>query len=253
MRAVRRAGFDAVMFWWGDEFEETDSSRYRLFDLAEREGLLCRTVHFPSTNADALWYDNARGIAYEEQFAKALADCRARQIGSIVLHLTRKLITPPPNEIGALRFSRMLDAAAKAGVRIAVENTRFLEYNRFFLRYSDSEAFGFCYDTGHNNCYTPGEDPLGEFGRFLCTTHIHDNDGSADQHHPMGEGTVDFGRVFSRLAALGARELNLESYCNETSASYGKISMEEYLSRSLAHLKACARDNGFDLGKPSDK
>ncbi|MBQ0125887.1 MAG: sugar phosphate isomerase/epimerase [Clostridiales bacterium] len=248
MSAIKRAGFDAVMFWWGDDFEETDTSRYSLFDLSQKAGLICNTVHFPSTHADYLWYDDERGTSIEEQFYGAVSDCRERQISNIVLHLTRKLITPPPNECGVVRFARMLDFAEKAGVKIAVENTRFLDYFRYLLKRTHSEAFGFCYDAGHNNCYTPNEDPLSEFGNLLCTTHIHDNSGLSDEHHPMGEGNVDFDKVFSHLASLGATELNLESYCNKTSALYGKITMDDYLSQTFAKLKACAEKNGFELG-----
>lgn len=247
MHAIRRAGFDAVMFWWGDEYEETDGSRYALFDLAQSDGLLCRTVHFPSTHADRLWHGGLNGEGYEEQFLRAVRDCGEREIKNLVVHLTRKFITPPPNELGADRFRRLCEAAEKANVVIAVENTRFLEYNRYLLARTDSPAVGFCFDCGHARCYTPIEDPLAEFGSRLTTTHIHDNDGGEDQHHPMGEGRVDYADVFSRLAALGAPELNLESYCNETCALYGKITMDDYLARTHKRLAETAQKYGFEL------
>ena len=50
---------------------------------------------------------------------------------------------------------------------------------------------GFCLDVGH--CLTVGADPLGyvrAMGRRLVTTHLHDNDGTADQHLPPGYGAV---------------------------------------------------------------
>ena len=245
IRAIKQAGFDSVMFWWGDEFESTDLPRYELYDLAEREGLSCTTVHFPSDHSDWLWYDDERGAEYEDRFINALSDCGEREIKHIVMHLTRRLITPPPNEIGADRFMRLLDKADKCGVTIAIENTRFLEYNRYILSHIDGGPVGFCYDSGHNNCYTSNEDPLGEFGSMLAATHLHDNDGKSDQHNPMGEGTVDFDLVFSRLASFGAKELNLESYCDEKCALFGRVDMDEYLSLSYNRLTKCALKNGL--------
>ncbi|MBQ0011011.1 MAG: sugar phosphate isomerase/epimerase [Ruminococcus sp.] len=248
MDAIRHARFDAVMFWWGGEYEETDGSRYALFDLAQKNGLLCRTVHYPSTHADWLWHDDLNGASYEEQFRRALADCGERGIRNLVVHTTRKFITPPPNEIGAARFRRLADAAEQAGVTVALENTRFLEYNRYLLARVKSDAVGFCFDCGHAHCYTPIEDPLGEFGSRLATTHIHDNDGGSDEHHPMGEGTVNYADVFARLCALGARELNLESYCNETSLCYrNSVPMDEYLQKTHDRLARTAIKHGFEL------
>ncbi|MCQ2435414.1 MAG: sugar phosphate isomerase/epimerase [Clostridia bacterium] len=247
MRAIRSAGFDSVMFWWGDDFESVDGSRYDLYDTAVRFGLQCTTVHFPSVHSDYLWYDDSRGDGYTEAFLTAIDDCGERNIGHVVIHLTRSLITPPPNEIGVRNFGRMLSAAEKRGVKIAVENTRFLNYNRLIYGRYKSEMLGFCYDCGHNNCYTPTESPLTEFGAALCTTHIHDNDGTGDQHRPMGDGTVNYDSVFSGLKALGARELNLESYDNKWYSLHGRQTMDEYLRMSYTLLHERATKYGFEL------
>ena len=52
MKALADAGFDETMFWWGDEYEQTDGTRVELFDLAVKYGVGVNTCHFPSTNAD---------------------------------------------------------------------------------------------------------------------------------------------------------------------------------------------------------
>ncbi|MBQ6946421.1 MAG: sugar phosphate isomerase/epimerase, partial [Clostridia bacterium] len=36
---------------------------------------------------------------------------------------------------------------------------------------------GFCWDCGHNLCYTPMEDMMAKYGDRLICTHIHDNRG----------------------------------------------------------------------------
>lgn len=241
MKAIAEAGFDETMFWWGDEYEQTDGTRFELFDMAVKFGLGVNTCHFPSTNADYLWYGDERAEKYVKQFNQACCECGERGIKNLVLHLTKKLITPEPNEYGPVNFARMLDSAKRNNIVIAIENTRFLRYNDFILqRFPNEPNIGFCYDCGHNNAYTHDELPLEKYGSMLVTTHIHDNLGPngtpPDQHHLMGEGVIDFDRVFARLKHYGAKRYNLESYCNETSKYYGKLSVEEYLNLSYKTL-----------------
>lgn len=250
MEAIANAGFDETMFWWGDEFEQTDGTRFELFDLAQKNGLGVNTCHFPSTHADFLWYDDERGQAYVQQFEQACKECGERGIRNLVIHLTRKLITPEPNQNGINNFAKMLNAAKRRNVVIAIENTRFLRYNDYILNHFGRDAnIGFCYDCGHNNAYTPSEQPLEKYGDMLVTTHIHDNVGPVgsdpDQHHLMGEGNIDYDKLFARLKHFGAKRINLESYCNETSKYYGKLTVEEFLDLSYKTVSAQMEKSGI--------
>lgn len=250
MQAIADAGFDETMFWWGDEYEQTDGTRFELFDLAQKFGLVVNTCHFPSTNADWLWYDDERSVAYVKQFSDACRECGERGIKNLVLHLTKRLVTPEPNQFGLENFVELLNSAKKNNVVIAIENTRFLRYNDFILEhFGRDENIGFCYDCGHNNAYTPNEQPLEMYGDMLVTTHIHDNVGAVgskpDQHHVMGEGNVNFDNVFARLKFFGAQRYNLESYCNETSCYYGKVTIEQYLEMSFSRLTEQMKKSGI--------
>lgn len=235
MKAIRRAGFEDVMLWWGDEFAESDGTPRQLWRLARAQGLKVRTVHFPSTFAHHLWLAGEEGRQYEQALIAAVADCAAFQIEHLVVHTTRQLITPEPNALGAARLGRVLQRAESEGVNIALENTRFLRYNQYLYHRLDSPRLKFCFDSGHANCYTPNEDPLALFGDRLCSMHLHDNCGpqAGDQHLPIGEGTVDFARLFRRLAALSPTSYNLESHvCQRFMA----LTMEDYLTMSYRRL-----------------
>ena len=252
LAAIKRVGFDETMFWWGDEYEDTDGSRFNLFDTAIRLGLGVNTCHFPSTHADDLWYDGERGSNYVKHFDTACKECGERGVKNLVLHLTRKLVTPEPRETGLVNFAKMLDSARRNNIVIAIENTRFLRYNDYILNSfgRDDPNIGFCFDSGHANAYTPNEQPLELYGDMLVTTHIHDNLGPngtpPDQHHLMGEGVVNFDNVFARLKHFDVKRINLESYCNETSKYLGVLSMDEFIELSYATLTKQMERSGLN-------
>ena len=250
LAAIKRAGFDETMFWWGDEYESTDGSRLALYDTAIKLGLGVNTCHFPSTHADYLWYGGDVAASYVKQFDEACRECGDRGIKNLVVHLTKQTITPPPNDHGFVNFAKMLNSAEKYGVVIAIENTRFLNYNDIILQHFASPYIGFCFDSGHANCYTPDEDPLEKYGKMLVTTHIHDNMGATgnpkpDQHHLMGEGIVNFDKVFAALKKWGVERINLESYCNESSRYYGKLNHEQFLQLSYDTLTKQMEKSGI--------
>lgn len=243
IRGIRRAGFDSVMFWWGDEFEATDGNRYDLIRWAFDEGLSVNTNHFPSFHADYLWRPE-RQEEYIRQLIRALEDCGRYSVENLVLHTTRTVITPPYNESGLNCLARVVRVAEREGVNLALENTRFPAYNDYIYRNISSPRLRLCYDTGHENVYTRGTDILAMFGDRLSTTHIHDNNGLADEHHIIGEGCIDFPPIFKRLAERNVKYYNLETYCNETSVYYGRISMDDFLMEAHKRLMALLAESG---------
>ena len=255
MAAIKAAGFNSTMLWWGEEFVSSDGTKESLLALAKRNGLAVKTVHFPSTNAHQLWLDGEEGELYTHQLLQAVRDCSFYEIPNLVMHLTRKLITVPPNQTGIDRLALVCVEAEKLHVSLALENTRFLAYNRYVYEHLDSPALKFCFDTGHANCYTPDEDPLGLFGSRLATTHIHDNygpaghpdgltapSGATDLHNLIGDGNIDFTAVGRRLHALHNTVWNLESYCFAHSKYYG-LSMQDYLNLSYSKLVALIKSS----------
>ena len=231
LRAVKAAGFDELMIHWQEENGISAKERY---DQALRAGLRIRTVHFPQETAADLWREGDAGDALERHLILALRETGERGIENLVMHTTRRLETPPPNKTGARRILHAAEAAEKAGVNIAVENTRFLQYNQYLFSTVPSSRLTFCYDCGHAHCFTPGYDPLSLFGHRMTTMHLHDNHGQRDEHLLIGEGTVDLSLTFSRLAALHPVSYNLESRYRG-----GEWTMEEYLAVAYGRLKYC--------------
>ena len=64
---------------------------------------------------------------------------------------------------------------------------------------------GICFDVGHWRSFAGKKDPaeldpwLDAFHPFALHLHLHDNDGSFDQHLGLGKGDVPFGALFAKL------------------------------------------------------
>ena len=66
------------------------------------------------------------------------------------------------------------------------------------LEQMKSSWFGFCLDTGHQHSFsaTTLDKWLQAVWPHLKEVHLHDNDGSYDDHFPVGAGTIDFNYLF---------------------------------------------------------
>ena len=109
---------------------------------------------------------------------------------------------------------------------------------------------GFCWDTGHNNCYTPDIDMMALYGDRLICTHINDNLGIVehppaitwhdDVHYMPFDGTVDWNAAAARIRAAGySGTLTLELTSKKKvpqnpDTRYERMSFEEFVRESYA-------------------
>ncbi len=93
--------------------------------------------------------------------------------------------------------------ASASSVRIAIENggshESFDDIARVLGAFS-SECVGLCYDSGHGNMFPEGLDRLEALKDRLISIHLHDNDGTGDQHMLLFSGTTDWERLAGILA-----------------------------------------------------
>ena len=95
--------------------------------------------------------------------------------------------------------------SSEYGVRIAVENMpafpfmlgRTAEELKYLL---EGTNLGFCLDIGHANNTEQIDEIISEFRDRFINIHIHDNNGEHDEHLTLGEGSIDFKSVLSKLA-----------------------------------------------------
>jgi sugar phosphate isomerase/epimerase len=122
---------------------------------------------------------------------------------------------------------------------LAFENQRKFYNLKWALKtFSKDDGVGFCWDCGHENCFTPGQEFMPIFGNRIICTHIHDNNGvyNDDSHLLPFDGNIDFKKVIYQLEKANfSGSLMLEvTAANE---KYDKISFEEYLRRAFISAK----------------
>jgi sugar phosphate isomerase/epimerase len=131
------------------------------------------------------------------------------RLGSDVIILHLPALPPDCVDVDAALGPayRSLDAlvpyAGDHGVRIALENMgrdNFDVLARLFSLY-DAGFLGLCYDAGHGNVAGSGLDRLEAVKDRLISVHLHDNDGTSDQHKLLFTGTVDWARLARIIAA----------------------------------------------------
>jgi len=94
---------------------------------------------------------------------------------------------------------------------------------------SADDALRACYDSGHANITDHPAHAIGVMAPVLGHLHLHDNDGTADQHRMPGEGSIDWGAVGDALRTAcygGPALLELALADGHTAASMRSRTLE---------------------------
>ncbi|MBR1739550.1 MAG: sugar phosphate isomerase/epimerase [Ruminococcus sp.] len=226
---ISHAGFDGVMLGFSGE------ERFGQFELADRAGLVIENVHSPFDRMNALWLGREDSREIEERTCDCIRVSAENGVRDIVVHPTDGLVPPPVTEAGKAAFDRIVDRAVGCGARVLFENIQLPQFlDVLFERYRGVENVGFCYDIGHENCFTKGDDRLRKHGELLRALHIHDNDGASDGHMIPGDGNIDYESFLLKLRDTGfSGAMALELYMNKSTA-YRGVSVRDFIDRAFA-------------------
>ena len=231
-RLIKQAGFDGVMLYWSDEFGDAD---YKSFpQYAKEHGLYVENIHTSFENINSIWLDNQDGKGIEDYLLQCVDDCITYEIPTMVVHLSSGDNPPPMNIFGLDRIKRVAEKAEKHKVNVALENLRNSESLAYVFEKIELQHIGFCYDSGHHNCRNPKEDLLKKYGSRLMALHLHDNDGTDDQHRLPLEGTIDWNKTMQSISQTNySGAIALEVINRE----YEKMSAEGFLSVAFERAK----------------
>ncbi len=226
LRRIAEAGFSGVHWChqWNTDFVYADCEIDSISLWMRELGLSLTDLH-ASSGEEKNWcspreYERLAGV----ELVKNRLDMTAR-LGSdaIIMHIPIEPADPAENRAYWTLLRASLDAlegpARSRGVRIAIENLgkdNFDTLERLFGLYAPS-YLGLCYDSGHGNVAGTGLGRLDRVKGRLISVHLHDNDGSGDQHKLPFDGTIDWPRLARILAESSYRkpvsmESNTRSY-----------------------------------------
>jgi sugar phosphate isomerase/epimerase len=117
-------------------------------------------------------------------------------------------------------FPPLVEQAERYNCRLAIENI-YEESPDTLVQLADgidSNFFGHCFDAGHWHLFgrRPMDEWLNSISSRLFHLHLHDNHGRADEHLPVGDGTIDFSPLQKHLKAMAALpSITLEAHSQE--------------------------------------
>ena len=141
------------------------------------------------------------------ELEQAIGACAAFGAPNLVVHTG--LVSGDDEEVS--RCVESLHHAAEwakgLGVNLALENGTApgtsVGLLMEVLRRLGMENAGICLDVGHSAIYSNPHADVRQARPFLFSVHLHDNDGTEDQHLLPGRGTVDFFDVVAFLRKSG--------------------------------------------------
>jgi len=220
LRAISEAGFTHIHWCqeWDTDYLYTDSEMLAIGASLQQFGLCLSDLHATS-GREVNWgapLESSRcaGVALLENRLHMTAHLGG---DALIIHLPDGFGAHPFN--GAVRkatyqsLDELVSQVRATGVRLALENMARDNFDAIteLLSAYGPEIIGICYDAGHGNVAGNGLLRLDVVKEHLLAVHLHDNDGTADQHRLPFTGTVDWTRLTAIIAASPYRKpLTLE-------------------------------------------
>lgn len=224
---IKDSGFDGVMLGF------SEGLMYTQYETADRFGLEIENVHSPFDRMNALWELCPVSEYILNRTLECIDVCSENGVRKVVVHPTDGLVPPKAGKFGLNNFDKLINEAAKKNVRLLFENIQIPQFlNIIFDNFGHCGNVGFCYDVGHENCFSKGTDCLSEFARRLEALHIHDNDGSSDGHLIPYDGNIDYDKFLKKLSAASyGGPISLEVYMGK-SDKYAEYTCKSFVSKA---------------------
>lgn len=213
----------------------------RLAELCAKYGISYDMIHAPFRAINHMWFDTEAGEAMLHSMMQCVDECHDAAVGIAVVHMSSGIQAPSITDVGRARYERLVEYAARKNVKIAFENQRKLANLSWALETFGPDVAGFCWDCGHEQCFTPGREYMPLFGDRLICTHIHDNSGKfdCDEHKLPFDGILSeeyYARHMARSPYNGS--LMLEVFATGDDAALSPYAYLEKAAKAARRLAA---------------
>lgn len=226
----------------------------KLKETADEYEMLFQSVHAPYQNVRSLWYEDEKTQTTLKELTECIEQTAKAGVQLLVMHTFIGFEEHSPTPSGIVYFKKLVKKAEECGVKLAFENTEGEEYLFAVMQeFKDNPFVGFCWDTGHEQCYNRGKDMLALYGDRLLCTHLNDNLGVKDYggkityiddlHLLPFDGIINWENTAKRLNDCNfdkelTFELNIVSKPGRCeNDKYAKLPLAEYLTE--AYARAC--------------
>lgn len=248
IKLFKKVGFEAFFTMWDENI-----ALYR--KTADETGMIYQSVHAPFGNAAKMWSDAEEAAEAVEELLRCIADCEKYSVPILVVHpyigFEEKVVN---KENGIKNFRIVLEKAKRKNVKIAFENVEGEEYLKALMdEFKNYENMGFCWDSGHEQCYNRGKDMLGLYGKRIIATHINDNLGVRsyngeitfydDLHLLPFDGIINWENAMKRLNKCEYNDIltfELNKFGKpdrHENDKYAELSTERYVTE--CYIRAC--------------
>lgn len=230
---IKTAGFDE--FFTGIYDQKENMAFMEQMAYAQKIGLPCTMVHcsYHEPELNNFWLPGLAGDCLVDDYIRQIKMC-GQYTKNFVVHLngSRESVV---SEIGLRRLQRMLKVCESFGLNLCVENLYSVVEIPYIFTHIQHPLLKICYDSGHRNCLTPKFEICKEYGQYISALHLHENDGTADQHKHLTIGSPVFRKLQDDLQYLPA-DIVLASEARDFSTGW-----EQQLQQDLDSLKRLAQ------------
>ena len=242
LKRIKDRGFEC---FFSSEKEFGEKYVGELKNESEKLGLDYEFIHGPFVGINEMWTSEEEPEIHRS-FIKAIDSAGANGIKTLIAHVSSSFRPPDISDKGVARFDAWVERAEKRGVVIAFENLRKLGNLAYLMdRYEGNPFVKFCYDCGHEHCYTVSVPFIPIYGDRLICTHLHDNFGQdksapdgGDKHLLPFDGNVDYAAMMKSLDKVGYKgSLMLEVF----SGYYPTMTPDDFLTTAYERVKKISR------------
>ena len=236
-RLIADAGFDYTFFDW-----DADEDTLERAQFARAQGLLIDSLHAPFGGINSFWQDTQEGADYYALMLRILDECAAADIHKLVMHTTVGNHPPETCALGFVRYRTMCDYAKEKDVHICFENLEPFPHLHEIMAAIDDPFHGFCWDCGHNLCYTPHIDMMALYADRLMCLHLHDNRGVTqpgnidfrdDLHMLPFDGVLDWDWTARKIARSGYDGPLTFEYSSRTARRHADKPYSDFLKTAM--------------------
>lgn len=241
LERAHKVGFDT--FFTGEQDRETIAA---LKKKGDEYGMTFEFIHAPFRGINEMWMPGLGYLTMMNAIKRTIDLAAEFGVPTVIIHVSSGWAPPQVNDLGLARYDEIVLYAKERGIIVAFENLRMLGNLAVLIdRYEKMDNVMYCYDSGHEHCYTKTISWLDIFTNRVVCTHIHDNPGRSledktkdyDWHLLPLDGSCDYEQMIRKMDKYGyAGPLSME-ISQSVREDYKAMSLDSFIETAYEHIK----------------